>query len=98
MVMQVWKGELKPDIDKTALASAGERVTPLFRDAKGFKKAFTAIDPTTHKMIFIEIWVSKEDSMALGNNPEIQKEMANAKQFYITPLTLEGTYEMAFEM
>jgi steroid delta-isomerase-like uncharacterized protein len=98
MVMQVWKGELKPDVDKTALASAGERATPLFRDAKGFKKAFSAIDPTTHKMVFIEMWESEEDSRALGNNSEIQKEMANAQQFYITPLTLEGTYEVAFEM
>lgn len=98
MIMQVWKGELKPDVDRAALASAGVRATPLFRNAKGFKQAFTAIDPTTNKMVFIEMWESEEDSMALGNNPEIQQEIANSVQFYITPLTREGTYEVMLEM
>lgn len=98
MILKVWKGELKPGADKAALASSGERATPLFRNAKGFKKAFTAIDPATNTQVFVEIWESQGDSNALGNTPEIQKEIANINQFYITPLTLEGVYEVNLEM
>ena len=98
MILKVWKGELKPDADKAAIASSGERAAPLFLKAKGFKKAFTAVDPATNKQVFIEIWESEANSHALGNTPEIQKEIANINQFYTTPLTLEGVNEVNLEM
>ena len=44
------------------------------------------------------MWDSQEDSKAIGKNPEIQREIANTAQFYSSPLTLEGVYEVTLEM
>jgi hypothetical protein len=98
MILQVFKGQLKADADEMALASVGEKATPILRQTKGFKKLISSVDRATNQARVINLWDSQEDADALAANPEWQRLLAEGQTYYSVWLALEGVYEVTLEI